>query len=372
MPKPLSILYIQTNGNIGGTEMMNFRSCLALIDRGHHLNVAILDDNEHTPIYDLFNEAGLKPICLNGRHRSWLALRRAIRQILRDSDYDIVHLFGMRVNLLSRHLVKHHSRAALISGQRSGAQSRWHSWLEKLTHRPVHFYLSNSYAGAQWLQNIVGISPQRVKTIHSGLNPTPFQTVDRQVARTQLQLPPDLPVLIHVANLRPVKDQHTLLRAARLLHEEGVAFELWLVGTGPLEASLKQTVAEHGLTGSIHFLGERQDIPFLLKAADIKLLTSRSEGLPGAIMEAMAAGLPVVATAVGGVAELVVDGETGFLVPAGDHQKLASRLQQLITDIPLRHRLGQAGQQRLLSHFQLKDKIDALEATYLALRHEKP
>ena len=365
MPDPLSILYMQTNGAVGGTERMNFRTWQALQKRGHQIDIVILDDDDASPMAVAYAAAGQPAICLAGRRKSWLGLRYDLAAILQKRRYDIVHLFGMRVNLLSRGLIH---GSAIVCGQRSGAQSWRHAWLERLTNRPVHLYISNSHAGTNWLQQTVGIEPARCKTIHSGLDPAHYNQQTRTTARAAHNLPDNLPVLIHIANLRPVKDQRTLLQAAALLHESGTAFQLWLVGSGPEEKRLHRLAQAFGLGDTIRFLGHRDDIPTLLSAADICLLTSRNEGLPGVILEAMASGLPVVATSVGGIPEVVRHGETGLLAPAGAPQQIAAHLAALITSPQLRRRMGQAGHRRFLSHFRLTDKIDELEATYLSLR----
>ncbi|MCB0032089.1 MAG: glycosyltransferase family 4 protein [Anaerolineales bacterium] len=364
MPDSLNILYIQTNGDFGGTETMNYRAWGALTARGHQVDIVILDDDANAPLAQVYAAAGANVLSLDGRHRTIRALYQEIRGLLRRRPYDIVHLFGLRVNLLSRHLARRHTRAAIISGQRGGAGGRLQAWLEWLMQGPVDLYLANSLAGERWLHEAAALPRDRTTTIHSGLDPTPFLNADGADLRAEMGVPPDRPVILHVAHLRPIKDHPTLLRACARLCEEGVGFELWLVGYGPEEARLQALAAELGLADHCRFLGRREDIPALLAAADIAVLCSRQEGLPGALMEAMAAGRPIVATDVGGVPELVLPEETGLLVPPGDPAALAVALRRLLADPALRQTLGDAAQTRLLSHFQLDAKIEALEAVY--------
>jgi glycosyltransferase involved in cell wall biosynthesis len=159
------------------------------------------------------------------------------------------------------------------------------------------------------------------------------------------------PVLLSVGRLKYPKDGAALLRAAALLGER--AFELELVGDGPDLAELQALHGELGLDGRVRFAGGRDDVPDLLARSAVFVLSSRSEGLPISVLEAMAAGLPVVASDVGGLREQVVDGETGYLVPAGDPQALADALARLLDDPGLRRRLGDAGRARAEELFDL-------------------
>jgi glycosyltransferase involved in cell wall biosynthesis len=122
-----------------------------------------------------------------------------------------------------------------------------------------------------------------------------------------------------------------------------------IVGDGPERAALEAAAA----TAQVELLGERGDVPEQLAASDVFVLSSRSEGMPMSILEAMAAGLPVVASAVGGIPEIVRDGETGLLVPPGDADALAAALGRLLDDDGLRRRLGAAGRERALDEFDV-------------------
>jgi glycosyltransferase involved in cell wall biosynthesis len=152
------------------------------------------------------------------------------------------------------------------------------------------------------------------------------------------------PVVISVGRLVAPKDFATLRDALGLL--DPGAWRAVIVGDGPQSACLE------GVQG-LDLLGERDDVPDLLATADVFVLPSKSEGMPISVLEAMAAGLPVVASAVGGVPEVVVDGETGFLVPPGDPEALADALGRLLADGELRRRMGAAGRRRAELRFDL-------------------
>jgi glycosyltransferase involved in cell wall biosynthesis len=151
------------------------------------------------------------------------------------------------------------------------------------------------------------------------------------------------PCMVSVGRLKGPKDFATLRRALEAIEQNG--WRALVVGDGPLRPQLEG--------GPLELLGERDDVPELLAAADLFVLSSRSEGLPLSVIEAMAAGLPVVASAVGGIPELVVDGETGVLVPPGDARALASALRRLLADPQLRRQMGDAGRLRAQQLFDL-------------------
>jgi glycosyltransferase involved in cell wall biosynthesis len=160
-----------------------------------------------------------------------------------------------------------------------------------------------------------------------------------------------VPRLIAVGRLKAPKDFLTLLRAFAALPSG--SFEALLVGDGPDRPAVEAEIRRLGLQACVELAGERGDVPALLADSDLFVLSSRSEGLPVSVLEAMAAELPVVASGVGGLAELVVDGETGILVPPGDSSALAAALGRLVEDRELRRSLGAAGRARAETSFDL-------------------
>ena len=159
------------------------------------------------------------------------------------------------------------------------------------------------------------------------------------------------PRLIAVGRLKAPKDFLTLIRALAALPEG--SFEALIVGDGPDRGAVEDEIRTLGLEERVRLVGERSDVPALLADSDLFVLSSRSEGLPVSVLEAMAAELPVVASGVGGLAELVVDGETGILVPPGDTLALAAALGQMVEDRERRGRLGAAGRARAEAFFDL-------------------
>jgi glycosyltransferase involved in cell wall biosynthesis len=161
-----------------------------------------------------------------------------------------------------------------------------------------------------------------------------------------------IPVLVSVGRLKAPKDFATLLRALAALPD--LAFKAVIVGEGPDRPALEAEIERLGIGDRVRLLGERRDVPELLGAADVFVLSSKSEGLPVSLLEAMVAGLPVVASRVGGVAELVEEGETGLLVAPGNPDELSAALERVLGDRELRRRLGAAGRERVERHFDLE------------------
>jgi glycosyltransferase involved in cell wall biosynthesis len=160
------------------------------------------------------------------------------------------------------------------------------------------------------------------------------------------------PLIVSVGRLKAPKDFLTLVRALGKLPPDSV--DAVIVGEGPDRGLLEQEIARLGLLGRIRLAGERNDVPELLAGADVFVLPSASEGMPVSVLEAMAAGLPVVASRVGGVPEQVTDGRTGLLVAPGDPDQLAAALGRLVDDGELRLRLGSAARARAEEAFDLE------------------
>lgn len=201
----------------------------------------------------------------------------------------------------------------------------------------------------------LGIDPSRITTIHNGIS-----ALGRPELRGNRGDPSRPVKIIMVARFSVQKSQGDLLKAF-----SGVkGAELLLVGDGELLDEVKTLAHRLGLDGRVQFLGSRNDVPDLLADADIFALISEYEGLPISILEAMRAGLPVVASNVGGVSETVFDGVNGYLIARGDVLRLRLRLQELVDEVQLRQQLGEQGRKLFLSDFTLEAMVDATSEVY--------
>ena len=220
-------------------------------------------------------------------------------------------------------------------------------------------------------QNLVdrGFPPSDVLSIPTGIDFDSFRShLSRADARNKLQLPESCFAIAMVGIIRGVKRHEVALRAFALFRDAHPQARLLLVGDGPMSKDMRQLAEELGLGQSVSFLGHRDDVADLLAAADCFLLSSRSEGVPQAITQALGCGLPVVATAVGGVPELIIDGRTGLLVEPESPQLMAEALARVADDAALASRLGQAGKAHVEEHYSLQAMLNKTEALYARLQ----
>ncbi len=215
--------------------------------------------------------------------------------------------------------------------------------------------------------------PEQVEVVPLGLDLDRFvhPPPTRAGLRASLDIPSGTPLLGIVGRLVSVKDHPTLFRALRLLGEGNGSPHLVVVGDGEQREGLEQLAHRLGLASRIHFFGWRNDLEAILGDLDVVICCSRNEGTPVALIEAMAAGVPVLSTDVGGVGDLVDHERTGWLVPPGDPAALAQGLWALLADSALRARLAASGRSVALARHDLKGLIHRIEALYSAVMAEK-
>lgn len=220
-----------------------------------------------------------------------------------------------------------------------------------LSHRDCFVAVGHSVREA--LVKFEGLSRDRVEVIYNGIDIFAYDPgrSARETVRRGLGLDEDDFVIMQVARLNRLKDHGTALRALQAVRETMPRANLVLVGDGETRSALEHQCGSLGLQDFVHFVGSRSDVPTLLQGADVFLLTSISEGIPLTLIEAMATGLPCLATDVGGVSEVVLEGESGFLAQAGDHKALAGSLCDLAANPGLRARIGSAGRVRAETKF---------------------
>ncbi|MEW5983886.1 MAG: GT4 family glycosyltransferase PelF [Acidobacteriota bacterium] len=226
----------------------------------------------------------------------------------------------------------------------------------RLASRWTTEFVAVSEDAASVARDVEGVPPRKLHVIRNGVD------LDRFHAATAARRIPRRAVTI--GRLDPIKDQQTLLRAARLVVDREPQFQLDIVGDGPSRRELEALGRTLELAGHVRFLGYRQDVGPLLAGPDFFVLSSISEGLPLALLESMAAGLPAVATDVGGNREVVVPGETGYLVPAGSPEALADGMLTMLADAAAIARMGRAARARIESHFNLRTVVAQYERMY--------
>ena len=277
-------------------------------------------------------------------------VRRA-RAWVRRERLDVVLTFFRDANVVAT-LGARWAGVPVVSGRRN--LGYWHTPREihilQVLNRFTRLFVANSDAVREQTVRREGVPPERIRVIPNAVDVERFRPAapgERETLRTRLGFPAAGPLIGCVANLRPVKGHRVLIEAFAAVCARVPDARLALVGEGPLENSLRERARELGVLDRVHFLGLRQDVPDLMRAFDTLVLASHSEGFSNALLEAMASGLPTVATAVGGNPELLADEGLGVLVPASDPVAMAVALGDLLTSPDRCRRLGAAARDRV-------------------------
>lgn len=215
-----------------------------------------------------------------------------------------------------------------------------------------------------------GLADRDVETIVNGIDLDRYaggRGFDRAQKKEALGIQPGESVVGIVARLTPAKDHSNLLRAFKIVLDSGARATLLVVGDGELRRELEAETAALGIRDRVIYLGSRSDVPELLGLMDVFVLSSYTEGLAMTLLEAMAAGLPVVATAVGGNTEAVADGETGIIVPPRDAPALAGAVRELLLDRDKSTAMGQNGRRRAFALFGIDTMVRKYEKIYYSI-----
>lgn len=338
-----------TLGGVGGAQAYVGSLLPALVP---DFDVVVAAHGEG-PLQAVAEAAGARYVPLRWVRRalSWrdlLGLVELIRLFWRERP-QIVHantskagVLGRVAAWLTRVPVRVFTVHAWAFAQYSGMPARLYLWAERLVRSLTTVIICPSQD-----TQAAGLAARTCDRSGSVVIPNAVDVEHAPVAQHEALVP----TIVSVGRLHEPKDFLTLARALGRLAQG--SFKALFVGDGPDRAAVEQELRHGGLDDAVSITGERADVPELLAGADVFVLSSLSECMPISVLEAMAAGLPVVASAVGGVPEVVVEGETGALVPPGDPEALAAALAPLIADPGLRERIGAAGRVRALEHFDL-------------------
>jgi glycosyltransferase involved in cell wall biosynthesis len=259
------------------------------------------------------------------------------------------NIFGLPGAALARVPVRIGSRRELNPDKTPG-QIR----LQRLAYRSATKVVANSQAARHMLET-EGLGPASIAVIPNGVDLGSFARPSRSGR---------IRTIVTVANLRPEKSHETLLAAAAMLLDSSPDLRFRIVGDGPRRVELERLAATLGISGQVEFLGHREDVPALLADADVFVLPSRSEAFPNGAIEAMAAGLPVVASATGGLLDLVQPDTTGILVPPGDAGALAAALRSLVDDPARARAMGESARQFVQQRYSFERMVASFEDLY--------
>jgi glycosyltransferase involved in cell wall biosynthesis len=410
------VLYFITELNVGGAERSLAR-LLAGLDRGRFAPTVACLYGSDSPVADDIRALGIPVHDLYMAQRwRWDAFFRLYR-LLRREQPAILHTLLFHANISGRIVGRLAGVPIVISGERTmGMESRWRYRLNRITQGLADRVVCVSPQVADFVIDQVGLLRAKVVVIPNGVDADTVhratrhrngvgrpdavhratrhrngvgrpdavhplapldhpldtrtlvhRTLVRSEARVALGLPIDEMIVGTVARLDPVKRLDVLLRALAALED----VQAVIVGYGPEERRLKAMAGQLGVLDRVLFAGHQRDVHPWLAAMDLFVLTSDWEGMSNALLEAMAARLPVVATATGGTPDVVLEDETGFLVPPGDPPALTRAIQALLADPALRDRLGQAGQRRVAECFSVEQMVERTQALYSNLFVER-
>jgi glycosyltransferase involved in cell wall biosynthesis len=357
------LLAIESSGP-GGAENVVVRLAEALRRAGEDPIVATLRPGWMT---ERAEAAGLPVWIVPQRPGLDLAWVASFARRLRREQIDVLHSHEFTMNVFG-------GTAALLAGVRALSTIHGRSWVVERPRRVLAYRVlrrlgipivavSEDLGG--FLARGLSISRAGLGIVHNGiplppLVPTAERAARRIEARAAIGVPAEGPLVVAVGNLYPVKDHATLVRALADIPRARVA----IAGRGEEEGRLRALASELGLAERLHLLGLRDDVHNVLAAGDVFVQSSLSEGLPLAVLEAMAASLPVVATNVGGIGEAVKDRETGYLVPAGDPVQLAGALAHVLESPDRGAALGAAGRRRVEAEFSIEVMAERYRALY--------
>lgn len=267
-----------------------------------------------------------------------------------DADVGYARMAGVRLVLTRRANMRHWDPARKLR-----------PW-ERERNRLTDVVVANCEAAAALCREVEEVPPERLRVIPSGV-----PAVRRKPARTireELGLGRETLLLGNVANLKKVKDQATLMKAFRTLSQRFGNLHLVIAGDGPERETLRRLSLRLGIRRQVSFPGVREDVASVYGGLDVYVHSSLSEGLSSAVLEAMAFGLPVAATAVGGTGEAVIDGETGLLVPPGDSATMAEAITRILTSPALQRKLGRAAREHVRRCFSQERMILEYQRLY--------
>lgn len=363
----MNVLIVTNQLGLGGAEQFAVRLANGLHHRGHHVVVAA-EPGEMTDRLD--REVTYLDVPARAK-TPWGLWRfaRVLSRAIASHDIDVVHANSPNTALAAR-LARGLQGPPVLTT----AHGSWRPWTKPLVARLFDWGSDRVMGCSEALTRdlvIHGLHPGKALTVHNGI---PFRdeappTGWRLAVRRELGLADSDPVVLTVARLSAEKGLSVLIRAMPEVWKRHPDAWLLIAGDGPEWAALEAQAASLG--GRIRFLGLRSDVPRLLAAADAFALPSLTEGLPLALAEAMGAGVPVVASEVGGVPELIRDGESGWLVPPGDPGMLAGRIQILLSEVAQARAMARAGRERVRAEFTLDRMLGRFETLYQAQRRPR-
>lgn len=349
----MKVLQLISSEGFYGAENVVAALTRDLEQRGHSVHIGVFENAHVAPnqVATEFESRGLQVVRIPCRRRFDPAAVRSIRETIRVHDIDLVHSHGYKSDIYA-YLANRRTGTPLLATShlwtRQTAAVRFYEFLDARVLRSFHGVVAVSDRIASELCR-AGVPHSKIKIIDNGIDLAPF---DSAAPRLASELNKGSRLLIGtVGRLVAQKGMTFFLSAAQQLLKEFPGLLFAIVGDGPDRARLEQMTQDLGIDKKVRFTGARNDMPSVYASLDVFALASIGEGLPMALLEAMASGTPVVATEVGAVPKVVLPGKSGMLVRPGDAGELAQAIACLVRDPGLRERLAQNARQQVREQF---------------------
>lgn len=353
-------LILTTDLKPGGLPWRMVRLAISLQERGHQPIVGCLAGLG--ALHEVLTQQGIATFACGARRASDLGALAVLRSVVRRENPDLIHASLFHANLAARWLGRlDRERPIITSTVTIEIERGWHRWGEMLTAGQSTWHVANSLSVAQHVVDDLGINPSRVAVIPNGLD---LRAIERTppVNRGRYGLPDSSPLVVWAGRLDLVKQLETVVDVMGALHDAAGAFGV-ILGDGPRRDALAEYVHAIGRTDCVRMLGWCEDVVGWLKAANLLLLCSRTEGSPNVVLEALACGCPVVASDIASCRELLGNGARGRLAPLGDVAAFAVASQGVLTN-PERQAIRRAGMDYVREEHDLARVVDRWIALY--------
>lgn len=362
MARKVNLLQLVNGFGVGGGELKLLELCARL--NREKFNITIASVGQGGPLEQRFRALGFPTYVIAKSMRFDFTLPFKVAALLRQTNTDIIMSTLFFADIIAALATLIHKPKALVSWEVITGQLKRHQiCMYKCVAGRFDQVVAVSNSIHPFIIKDRGQNAAKIKTIYYGVDLQKYQVTDR------LATDPGI-VFGTVARLVHQKGHTYLLDAIPAVLEKYPNTRWRFAGTGDKEAQLRQKAQQLGIAHAVEFLGVRSDVPALLHEFDVFILPSLWEGFPNVLLEAMASGKPVIATAVEGTIELVVDGETGFWVPKQDAQALSQAMLKILAAPQLIDQLGRAGRRRVEQCFSLEMQISAFETLYESLLND--
>lgn len=365
----MKIAYVVPTLGIGGTENQVLLLAGGIKRAGHEAAVICLYDCEGQE--ERAGEAGIRYFSLHAAGPFDVALPFKLYRLLKNERPDIVHTFLFDANTWGPFAAKMAGVRRVISARRN--YDDWmrypHVLLQRIANGFTDIITVNSAKVGEFVAKTEKADPAHMRVIYNGLDTTAFdkgaRSVDPQRVREGFGIGENSKVVVTVANLKPSKGLGYLLEAcAEIMAKKALDARFLIIGCGPLKQHLEQAAKRLGIAAHVIFAGLNRDVPVALSCADLAVNSSIREGMSNAVLEYMAAGLPVVATDAGGNAETVRDGLDGYIVSSRDASALAAKIELLLRDAALARTMGKNARKRIEEKFSVEKMVKDYEELY--------